>query len=62
MTLLYVVLVLICVGVLLWLMNQYVPMDARIKNLIGVLVVIVAIPWVLDVAGIISIPFGIRLK
>ena len=46
------VITLIVVGVLLWLVNTYIPMDAKIKKIINVVVVIVVIIWLLRVFGV----------
>ncbi len=61
MSLLYIVLVLIVVGVVLWLINTYVPMAHSIKQILNVVVVIVVILWLLKAFGIISGGPGIRL-
>jgi hypothetical protein len=50
--LLQVAFVLIIVGVLLWLVNRYVPMAGPIKSLLNAVVVIVLIVWVLRVYGL----------
>ena len=49
MSLISLVIVLIVVGVLLWLVNTYIPMDAKIKNILNVVVVIVVVLWLLSV-------------
>jgi hypothetical protein len=54
MPLLTIVIVLIVAGVLLWLVNNYIPMDRKIKNILNVVVVIVVILWLLKVFGIFS--------
>jgi hypothetical protein len=54
MPLLTILLVLIVVGVLLWLVNTYIPMDRKIKNILNVVVVIVVVIWLLKVFGILS--------
>ena len=43
---------LVVVGVLLWLINTYVPMDAKIKTIINIVVVILVIIWLLRVFGV----------
>jgi preprotein translocase subunit SecE len=48
-TLVSLVIVLIIVGVLLWLVNNYLPMDAKIKQILNVVVVIAVVIWVLVV-------------
>jgi len=52
MSLLTVVIVLVVVGVLLWLINAYIPMDRKIKNILNILVVIVVVIWLLKAFGI----------
>jgi hypothetical protein len=54
MPLLNVVLTLIVVGVVLWLINTYIPMQATIKKILNVVVVIVVILWLLYGFGVIS--------
>ena len=61
MSLLYVVLVLVVIGVVLWLINTYVPMAASIKKILNVVVIVVVIIWLLNAFGIISGGPGIRL-
>ena len=52
MSLLSIIIVLLVVGVLLWLVNTYLPMDRKIKNILNVVVVIVVILWLLKVFGL----------
>jgi len=47
MSLISLILTLIVIGVLLWLINTYIPMDAKIKKIINVVVVVAGIIWVL---------------
>lgn len=61
MSLLTVALVIIVVGVLLWLAQTYVPMDANIKRILTAVVVIVLVLWVLSAFGVINIG-AIRLR
>jgi len=49
MSLINLVIVLIVVGVLLWLVNAYIPMDAKIKQILNIVVVIVVVLWLLSV-------------
>jgi len=52
MPLLTILIVLVVVGVLLWLINNYVPMDRKIKNILNVVAVIVVVIWLLQVFGV----------
>lgn len=54
MPLLNVVLTLIVVGVILWLINAYIPMQSTIKKILNVVVVIVVVLWLLYGFGVIS--------
>ena len=54
--LIHVVLVLIVVGVLLWLVNNFIPMASSIKSILNVLVVIIVVLWLLSVFGIFNLP------
>jgi hypothetical protein len=46
------VLVLIVVGVLLWLINRFVPMQGSIKSILNAVVVIAVVLWLLNVFGL----------
>lgn len=52
MSLLAIIITLVVVGVLLYLVNKHVPMDADIKQVIKVLVIIVVIIWLLQIFGL----------
>ena len=52
MPLLNIFLVLIVVGVLLWLVNSYVPMARSIKSILNAVAVIVVVLWLLNVFGL----------
>jgi hypothetical protein len=54
MPLLNLVVVLIVVGVILWLVNNYIPMDSKIKSILNVVVIIVVILWLLSAFGVLS--------
>ena len=52
MSLVTIVVTLIVVGVLLWLVNTYIPMDGKIKNILNIAVVVVVALWLLNVFGV----------
>jgi len=54
MSLISLIIVLIVVGVLLWLVNTYIPMDAKIKNILNAVVVIAVVLWLLSVFGLLD--------
>ena len=61
MTLLSLVLTLIVVGVLLWLVNNYIPMDSKIKRILNAVVVICVVVWLLYAFGILGRGGDIRV-
>ena len=61
MPLIHVVVVLVVVGVLLWLVNSYIPMAGPIKSILNAVVVIAVVIWLLTVFGLISEISNIRV-
>ena len=61
MPLLNVVLTLVVVGVILWLINTYIPMQGTIKKVLNIVVVIAVILWLLYGFGIISGSGNVRM-
>ena len=62
MSLIGLVISLVVVGVLLWLLNTYVPMDAKIRQIINVVVVIAVVIWVLQGFGVLGSLQNIRIR
>jgi hypothetical protein len=54
MPLINVVVVLIVVGVILWLINRFIPMQVTIKSILNGVVVIAVVLWLLNVFGLFS--------
>jgi hypothetical protein len=54
MSLVSVIIVLIVTGVILWLVNNFIPMDRKIKSILNAVVVIVLILWLLQAFGILN--------
>jgi type IV secretory pathway TrbL component len=61
MPLIQLVIVLVVVGVILWLINSYIPMQATIKKILNAVVVIGVIVWLLSVFGLIGDISAIRI-
>jgi small-conductance mechanosensitive channel len=61
MPLIQLVIVLVVVGVVLWLINSYIPMQHTIKKILNVVVIIVVIIWLLSVFGVIGDLSTIRI-
>jgi len=62
MPLITIVLVLIVVGVLLWLINTYIPMDRKIKNILNIVVVVVVIIWLLQAFGLVGPLTNVKVR
>jgi hypothetical protein len=61
MPLIHLIIILVVVGVILWLINNYIPMDRRIKSILNIVVVIAVIIWLLSVFGVIGSLSGLRV-
>mgnify|MGYP001806383052 CR=1 FL=1 len=62
MPLITLVMTLVVVGLILWLINNYIPMDGTIKKILNVVVVIVVILWLLSVFGLMPPISGMRIS
>jgi hypothetical protein len=54
MPLITLIVTLVVVGLILWLVNNYLPMDGKIKKILNVVVVIVVVLWLLGVFGLLT--------
>ena len=54
MSLISLIITLVVIGVLLWLVNTYIPMDGKIKKILNVVVVICVVVWLLSVFGVLG--------
>jgi hypothetical protein len=54
MTLINLIIVLAIVGVILFLINNYLPMDGKIKSILNIVVVIAVILWLLRSFGLLA--------
>jgi hypothetical protein len=61
MPLVQILLVLIVVGVLLWLVNRFIPMQGTIKSILNAIVVIAVVLWLLNVFGLLHTLSRIRV-
>ena len=61
MDLISIVVTLIVVGVLLWLVNNYIPMDGQIKRLLNAVVVISTVIWLLNAFGVLNSIRGVHV-
>lgn len=61
MSLITLVLVLIVIGVLLWIVNTRLPMDATIKDVLNIVVVIAVVLWLLKVFGVLASLGAVRV-
>ena len=61
MPLIQLVIVLVVLGVLLWAINNYIPMDATIKKILNVVVILVVVLFILSAFGILGSLSTIRV-
>jgi len=61
MPLIQLVIVLVVFGVILWAINTYIPMDATIKKILNVVVIVAVVLWLLTAFGILGSLSGMHV-
>jgi type IV secretory pathway TrbL component len=61
MSLISLAVTLIVIGVLLWLVNTFIPMDGKIKKILNVVVVVCVVVWLLFAFGILNHSGDVRV-
>ena len=61
MTLVQIVVVLVVVGLVMWLINTYIPMAGAIKSLLNIVVFVVILIWILQTFGLIGAIPGLKM-
>lgn len=61
MPILTILLVLVAVGVILWLVNSYIPMQPTIKRILNIVIIIIVVIWLLKISGVLGYLSGARI-
>ena len=61
MPILTILLVIVVVGILLWAINTYLPMDAKIKQILNIVVVLFLVIWLLSAFGVFAALSGVKV-
>ena len=61
MPLIQLIIVLVVVGVILWFVNSYIPMQTTMKKILNVVVIIAVVIWLLNAFGVIGSISGIHI-
>ena len=61
MSLLALIVLLVVIGVIMYLINTYIPMEANIKKILNIAVVIIVIIWLLSAVGLLPDLNAIRV-
>ena len=61
MTLVNIVVILVVVGLVMWLINTYIPMAGAIKSLLNIVVFVVVLIWILQIFGLIGAIPGLKM-
>jgi len=61
MSLISILISLVIIGVVLWLINTYIPMDGKIKKILNVVIVIIVILWLLNEFGVFGTRTGMHM-
>lgn len=62
MDIVHLIVILVVVGILLYLVNTYIPMDSKIKSILNVVVVILVVIWLLQGFGLLGSLSSIRIR
>lgn len=54
MSVISLILTIVAVGVIMWLINTYVPMESMIKRLLNIVVIIMLVIWLLNLFGVLT--------
>jgi hypothetical protein len=62
MDLLHLILVFVVIGLALYLVNRFIPMDPAVKTVMNVAIIIILVIWLLELflPGIATVPIGAR--
>lgn len=52
MSLLTIIIVIVAVGIILYAINEYIPLDAGIKKLLNIVVIVILVIWLLKASGV----------
>ena len=61
MTLVNIAVILVVVGLVMWLINTYIPMAGAIKSLLNIVVFVVLLIWILQTFGLIGPIPGLKM-
>jgi hypothetical protein len=54
MPIINLIITLVVIGLIMWLVNTFIPMQSQIKNILNVVVLILVVLWLLNVFGVLS--------
>jgi len=61
MSILTILVVIVVVGILLWAINSFVPMDGKVKSILNIVVVLLLIFWLLQAFGVLNVLRGVHV-
>ena len=61
MSLISLIITIVVVGLLLWVINSFIPMESRVKSILNVVVIIILVLWLLQAFGIIGSLRNVRV-
>lgn len=60
MPIIHLIIILIIIGVLLWLINTYIPMSIVLKKIINIIIIVAVILWLLSIFGLFDSAYTIN--
>jgi hypothetical protein len=61
MSLLSLIIAIVVVGILLWAVNSFIPMDAKVKTILNIVVIVILVVWLLSAFGLFDSLRGVQV-
>ena len=61
MSILSLIIAIVIVGLLMWAINSFIPMEARIKQILNIVVIVLLVIWILKALGVFAVLGSYRI-
>lgn len=61
MSILALIIAIVVVGLILWAINSFIPMEPRIKQILNIVVIVLMVIWILKALGVFALLSGYRV-
>lgn len=61
MSILALIIAIVVVGLILWAINSFIPMEARVKQILNIVVIVLLVIWILKALGVFALLSGYKV-